>query len=182
MTAPESALPVASISDSIAARVRSLRASRGLGRDEVAAAARAAGAPGSLTAAALGNIETGRRYPDGRRRREVSVDELVWLAAALAVPVSQLLGEHAELFGRPAAQTPVCGDVEGEARKAVEQLGELEDAEPAIAAAAYALARKLDGDAGMAAAAIAKELRAHLDSLWRGRTERDDDDDELGAS
>lgn len=184
MAATDPAVALSSLSDAIAARVRSLRASAGLGRDEVAAAARAAGAPPSLTAAALGNIETGRRDQDGRRRREVSVDELVWLATALAVPVRQLLGEHAPLFGEPTPEDPAarCGDVEGAARRSVESLGELEDQEPALAEAAYALARKLDGDAGMAAAAIAKELRAHLDALWQGRGEGEEEDDDLGAT
>lgn len=48
------------------------------------------GLPG-LTAQALSNIESGRRGEDGRRRREVTVDELFGLAFALSVAPVHLL-------------------------------------------------------------------------------------------
>jgi transcriptional regulator with XRE-family HTH domain len=174
--------PLSSVSDTIAAHLRSLRGARGQGRDEVAAGARAAGAPPAMTAAALSNIETGRRDQDGHRRREVSVDELVWLAAALGVPVRQLLGEHADLFGHPATPArPPCGDVEAATRQSVEDLGDLAGQEPALAEASYALAAALDAGAGMSTAAVARELRATLQALWAGRSPDDvDDDDDLG--
>lgn len=40
----------------------------------------------ALTHTALGYLETGRRGPDGVRRREITADEIVVLAAALEVP------------------------------------------------------------------------------------------------
>jgi hypothetical protein len=45
-----------------------------------------------LTASVIANIETGRRDEQGRRRRDVTVDEVVALAAALEEPVASLLG------------------------------------------------------------------------------------------
>jgi len=171
--------PVSSISDTIAAQMRSLRSAHGTGRDELAAAARAAGAPPAMTAAALSNIETGRRDPDGRRRREVTVDELVWFAAALQVPVRQLLAEHAGIFGHPATpDRPPTGDVEAATRESVEELGDLAGQEPALAETAYALAAALDAGAGMSTAAVARELRATLAALWAGHLPADDDDDD----
>ena len=47
----------------------------------------------------------------------------------------------------------------------------------ALAAQALNLAAKLDGDAGMATAAVSKELRATLDAL----TPSEEDDDDLVA-
>ncbi|MEU2625750.1 hypothetical protein [Kitasatospora sp. NPDC007106] len=60
------------------------------------------GLPG-LTAQALSNIESGRRGPDGRRRRDVTVDELFGLAFALSVAPVHLLvppvdGEEVALY------------------------------------------------------------------------------------
>jgi hypothetical protein len=48
----------------------------------------------------------------------------------------------------------------------------------ALIATAITLARKLDEGAGMATAAVAKELRATLDAILRGA---DDDDDGLDS-
>jgi hypothetical protein len=47
----------------------------------------------SLTPPALVNIESGRRRPDGSRRREISIDELVLIAAVLGVRLPMLLGD-----------------------------------------------------------------------------------------
>ena len=44
----------------------------------------------------------------------------------------------------------------------------------ALIATAITLARKLDEGAGMATAAVAKELRATLDAILRGAAEEDD--------
>ncbi|NIL60020.1 hypothetical protein HCB18_27030, partial [Salinispora arenicola] len=60
--------------------------------------------------------------------------------------------------------------------------GDLEGREHPLAQAAYALARKLDTDAGMATAAVSKELRAALADIWEGRSAEDEDDEDLGPS
>ena len=58
------------------------------------------------------------------------------------------------------------GDIEAEARVAVASMGGLSGVQAPLAEAAYALARILDkGAKGMAAAAIARELRETLGAL-----------------
>ncbi|NIL40496.1 hypothetical protein HCB17_04425 [Salinispora arenicola] len=161
------------ISAVVTAEIGVARRVRGATRDEVAVAARAAGAPAAFTAAALRNLETGKRAP--------SVDELVWLAVALEVPVPQLLGAHRDLFGADTAPSG-CGAVEAATRESMRELGDLEGREHPLAQAAYALARKLDTDAGMATAAVSKELRAALADIWEGRSAEDEDDEDLGPS
>lgn len=69
------------LSDVVADEVARLRRASGLNRDELAARCADRGYP--LTAATIANIETGRRDAAGKRRREVTVDELVVLADAL---------------------------------------------------------------------------------------------------
>ncbi|GLW53043.1 helix-turn-helix domain-containing protein [Kitasatospora phosalacinea] len=80
-----------SVSDAVAMRVREARARRGWTTKQTAEACAAAGVK-TLTAATLANIETGRRGPDGARRREISVDELAALAAVLDLSPMHLLG------------------------------------------------------------------------------------------
>jgi transcriptional regulator with XRE-family HTH domain len=70
------------LSDVVADQLVRLRRKHGLTREQLAKRLADNGAPG-LTSAALANIETGRRDSEGRRRREVTVDELVALAAVL---------------------------------------------------------------------------------------------------
>ncbi|MDT3395615.1 hypothetical protein RKE29_02935 [Streptomyces sp. B1866] len=77
-------------SDTVAGQVRRHRTRLGLNREQLAAECARLGAP-DLTYAALTNIETGRRNKDGKRRRDVSVDELLVLGLALAVPPLLLL-------------------------------------------------------------------------------------------
>lgn len=159
----------------ITEQIRSIRQARGITRDELAALARAAGAPDSFTTAALRNLEIGRRA--------ATVDELVWLATGLRVPARQLLGEHAGLFGADDKPDPDRGEVESAARRFVQDLAELDGHQLTLAESAYALARALDGDAGMAAAAMARELRATLKEIRdRLPIDDDDDDDDLGPS
>ncbi|WP_158692179.1 hypothetical protein [Streptomyces aurantiacus] len=74
-----------SASDTIAAQVRRHRTRLGMTREQLAAECERLGAV-DLTYAAIVSIETGRRKPDGRRRREVTADELLALGLALAVP------------------------------------------------------------------------------------------------
>jgi transcriptional regulator with XRE-family HTH domain len=77
------------LSDNAGANVRYLRQGRGMTCPQLAARCQAAGATG-MTATVLYDIEAGRR---GRRRRQVTLDELSVLAHALDVaPVHLILG------------------------------------------------------------------------------------------
>lgn len=78
-------------SEVAAQQIARLRQLRRWNRDELAARCRDHGAPESMTAAAIANIETGRRDSTGRRRRALTVDELPVFAAALEVPALTLL-------------------------------------------------------------------------------------------
>lgn len=78
-------------SDVVAKHVRSLRRYHDLSRAEFAALCREQGAPGHFTAAAVANIESGRRNDAGERTRRVTVEELVAMAAALSIDVTALL-------------------------------------------------------------------------------------------
>ncbi|MFD7236479.1 hypothetical protein ACFWAT_14375 [Streptomyces syringium] len=72
-------------SDVIAEQVRHHRTRLNLSREQLAAECARLGAA-ELTYAALVSIELGRRDKTGKRRRDVSVDELLVLGLALAVP------------------------------------------------------------------------------------------------
>lgn len=177
----------ATISDVIADRIRALRKREGLGRDELAAAARAAGLPVSFTAVALGNIETGRRDQAGRRRRDVTADELLALAAAAGCSPLELLGDHAAPFAAAQARCYRCegaqGVLEQTVRADIAALDELAGIEPSLAATAVVLAQAIDGGAGEDGrdlTKLTKELRGTLEQLAAGRrgvVEPEDDDD-----
>jgi transcriptional regulator with XRE-family HTH domain len=77
-------------SDVVARRVREVRKQRGWTAERLAAECARVGAP-HLTASVIANIESGRRDQQGRRRRDVTVDELLHLAGALDVDLSHLL-------------------------------------------------------------------------------------------
>lgn len=77
------------ISDLVAENVRDLRKRRGLSGSDLARRCADRGAP-ELTAAIIRNIENGRRQ-GGRRRRMITVDELVALAYALDASPAHLL-------------------------------------------------------------------------------------------
>lgn len=66
--------------------------------------------------------------------------------------------------------------VEAAVRENLADAPQYSPAHVALIATAITLARKLDEGAGMATAAVAKELRATLDAILRGA---DDDDDGL---
>jgi transcriptional regulator with XRE-family HTH domain len=84
------------VSDLIAERLRDVRFELGWTAAELAAACARAGQP-RITAAVIANIETGRRNPDGTRRRQVSVDEMLLFAAVLKIPPADLLADpHAD--------------------------------------------------------------------------------------
>jgi transcriptional regulator with XRE-family HTH domain len=72
-------------SDFVGERVKGLRTARGWTAKQLAERCAAIGAP-ELTAPVIANIETGRRDKDGRRRRQVTIDEAMTLAYALDVP------------------------------------------------------------------------------------------------
>jgi transcriptional regulator with XRE-family HTH domain len=79
-----------SASDLVGERIRKLREGR-MTVKQLATRCGELGMP-ELTAAAIGNIETGRRDKDsGARRRDVTIDELLALALALDAPPIVLL-------------------------------------------------------------------------------------------
>ncbi|WHM37561.1 helix-turn-helix transcriptional regulator [Streptomyces sp. BPTC-684] len=73
------------LSDLVADQIRMHRTRLGLNREQLAEECARIGAP-ELTYATITNIETGRRDKSGKRRREVTVDELMTFAYALGVP------------------------------------------------------------------------------------------------
>ncbi|MBT2478518.1 helix-turn-helix transcriptional regulator [Streptomyces sp. ISL-94] len=73
------------LSDLAADQIRKHRTRLGLNREQLAEECARVGAP-ELTYAAITNIETGRRDKDGKRRREITIDELLTFAYALGVP------------------------------------------------------------------------------------------------
>ncbi|KOU46864.1 hypothetical protein [Streptomyces sp. WM6378] len=73
------------LSDLVADQIRMHRTRLGLNREQLAEECARIGAP-ELTYAAITNIETGRRDREGKRRREVTVDELMTFGYALGVP------------------------------------------------------------------------------------------------
>jgi transcriptional regulator with XRE-family HTH domain len=78
-------------SDGVARRVKELRQRRGWSATRLAEQCADQGAP-QLTASVIANIESGRRDKQGRRRRHVTVEELVAFAAALQTSPMLLLG------------------------------------------------------------------------------------------
>lgn len=78
------------VSDAVARRVAEVRRKRGLNVRQLAELCAKLGAP-EFTAPSLYNLESGRRDKDGRRRREVTVDELLKLAYVLSVAPVHLL-------------------------------------------------------------------------------------------
>lgn len=80
MTSPDVG-PNALLSDVVADRIRQLRRRRGWSVQDLASRTRSS----ELTDQAIYNIENGRRDKTGRRRRLVTVDELMDFAAAFAV-------------------------------------------------------------------------------------------------
>jgi transcriptional regulator with XRE-family HTH domain len=79
-------------SDTVARRVKELRKRRGWSARRLAEACAATGSP-QLSESVIANIESGRRE-DGRRRRDVTVDETIAFAKALEVPAIHLLPVH----------------------------------------------------------------------------------------
>jgi transcriptional regulator with XRE-family HTH domain len=99
-------MTVETVSDVAAARVREVRKRRGWQPADLAARCAELGA-GHLTENVIENIESGRRDKQGRRRRDVTVDELLTLAVALNVAPVHLLVPVDD----PDAAYPVIGGV-----------------------------------------------------------------------
>jgi hypothetical protein len=79
------------VSDVVAGRVREARRARGWLTGDLAARCAELGHP-ELTENVIENIESGRRDRDGRRRRDVTVDELRAFADALGFSPADVLG------------------------------------------------------------------------------------------
>ena len=92
---PSNVSAAATMSDIVADRIRTARKRRGWSAQELADRLAAAGAP-ELSMFVISNIESGRRKADGKRRRDVSVDELFVIAYVLGVPPIHLLVPAAE--------------------------------------------------------------------------------------
>jgi len=73
------------LSEIAAQQINRLRKHYGWSRDFLAEKCRDLGAPDNMTGAAIANIETGRPDSNGRRRRDITIDELVIFALALDV-------------------------------------------------------------------------------------------------
>lgn len=97
-------------SDVVARRVKEVRQARRLTVKQLAERCAETGFPG-LSAQALYNLENGRRDKDGRRRRFVTVDELLALATTLNVAPVHLLvptsGDEDEYQVTPAKTSTV---------------------------------------------------------------------------
>lgn len=91
-----------SVSDVAARQIARLRRQRGWTARRLATECAALGAT-HLTPSVIANIETGRPDAQGRRRRDLTVDELFVFAYALAAPLPVLLLPLA-------ADDPVAGD------------------------------------------------------------------------
>lgn len=74
------------------------------------------------------------------------------------------------------------GQVELATARTLRGIERVHAAHEGLAAAALVLARALDGDAGLATAAVARELRATLTALTAGRSEGGDDFEAIVAS
>lgn len=77
-------------SDLVASQIQATRQKRDWSAKDLALRCAALGA-GHLTPAVIANIETGRRDASGRRRRDVTVDELLAIALALDIAPTDLL-------------------------------------------------------------------------------------------
>jgi transcriptional regulator with XRE-family HTH domain len=89
----EKRLPRETPSDTVARRLVELRKRRGWSARRLAEACAATGSP-QLSESVIANIESGRRDEHGRRRKDVTVDEVVGFAEALNVPAMHLLPVH----------------------------------------------------------------------------------------
>jgi transcriptional regulator with XRE-family HTH domain len=78
------------ISDQVGERIRDVRKQLKWTMSDLAARCAELGHP-EITRSVIENIEGGRRDDEGRRRRDITVDELMAIAGAFAVPASALM-------------------------------------------------------------------------------------------
>ncbi|MEU7164991.1 helix-turn-helix transcriptional regulator [Streptomyces morookaense] len=100
-----------SASEVVAERVQELRKRQGLTAKDLAERCRLIGALG-LTASVIANIESGRRDLQGRRRRQVTLEEWLILAQALHVAPIHLMvpvDDNARFELTPEPPTPPHG-------------------------------------------------------------------------
>ncbi|MFF6956203.1 helix-turn-helix domain-containing protein [Streptomyces sp. NPDC008317] len=92
MTNPSAQQPPGlSVSDVVVLRLKEARLRRGWSAQQLAEECAKHGAS-KFTKSVISNIESGRPGPDGRRRRELTVDEVMTLAYVLDVAPMHLLG------------------------------------------------------------------------------------------
>lgn len=185
------AAPDTSLSDRLGTRIRDLRTRVGLSQEDLAAAARDAGAGDGFTATVVGAMESGRRR-EGRRTRLFTLDELLPLAAALEVSPLELLGDDsAQLFvgesGAVRFECPKCAArtdaMERVTREDLAQLEPFSPLEVTLVETAYRLAKAIDAtEDARALPALTKELRATVQEIGVGRrrAEKPSDDDDFG--
>jgi hypothetical protein len=188
---------ITAVSSAVCEVIRAYRVRAKVTREEFAAACWENGASADFTATVIGHLETGRLSAGGRRR-EITLDELVFLAKAMDSTPLAVLGDSAVEFGAPPripepAECARCAgrndSLEAQVRMDVDELGELDPAlmEPSLASTAYTLAAQIDGSGGedgKALPQLTRELRATLAQIIEGRRgsdDPDDGDDDLGG-
>jgi len=167
------------VSDRIAAKALQLREQKKLTRATVATAM-------GISTASLRNFED-------RRRRDIGVDELVALAAALGCSPESLGGPAIDSdapvwaaanpsIGVPGGGTASARALTAAVREDIAAFGDLVDLEPSLAEAAYVLAAAIDDPFAepKTLPALVKELRAVLDDIRNGRSQTGGDDDLAG--
>jgi transcriptional regulator with XRE-family HTH domain len=162
------------VSDVVAARVRDLRKRARVSQKTLAAWARDLGAPSSFTATVVGFLETGRTR-DGRRTRDFTIDEVLWLAAALKVSPLELLGDS-----MPSGRARRSGFARALEQTLASDLGELAltGLDPSLATMAIRLARAIDQASPDQLPRLTRELRATIEQISAGRRGSADPDDE----
>jgi len=80
-----------SVSDVVAIRLKEARGRRGWTAEQLAEQCANRGAP-KITTSVINNMESGRRDREGRRRRDLTVDEVMTLAFVLDVAPIHLMG------------------------------------------------------------------------------------------
>lgn len=112
-------------SENVAQQVRRCRERLNLTRDQLAAKCAEVGAP-QLTKAALTNIETGRPDAKGKRRRDVTAEELFAFAYVLGVHPVDLLIPSDAADDEPYSVTPEVTTTASTAREWVAGRGFLQ--------------------------------------------------------
>jgi transcriptional regulator with XRE-family HTH domain len=115
-------------SENIANQLRRRRRQLDLNRQQLAEKCASVGAP-QLTLAALTNIETGRPDANGKRRRDITVDELLALAHALGIHPVDLMVPGDAPDKEPYSVTPDVTTTAAKARDWIAGIGFLVEPE-----------------------------------------------------